>query len=136
MIIYDFICDKEHVFEGWFKDSQFMNEQLKKKQISCPVCESNEINVKPSSFGILTKKEETEKCNDKQNAYQFYKAVRDYIDKNFEDVGPRFAEETLKMHYGDIENKNIKGTATEAEERELIEEGVEFFKLSLPKFDA
>ncbi len=135
MILYDFICHKDHVFEGWFKNYQIMNEQLKKGLITCPVCESNKVSIKPSSFGIATKKEEPQKSN-KQNIYHFYKAVKDYIDKNFEDVGPKFAEEALKMHWGDIEKKNIRGTATEAEEKELIDEGVEFFKLNLPKFDA
>ncbi len=136
MIIYDFICDKEHVFEGWFKNSEFMNQQLKNGLITCPMCESNKINIKPSAVGILTKKEKQKENKMEKNLYYFYKAVKDYLDKNFEDVGPKFAEEALKMHWGEVEKKNIRGSATESEERELIDEGVPFFKLDLPKFDA
>jgi hypothetical protein len=136
MIVYDFICDNEHVFEGWFKNSELMNKQLKNSQITCPVCNSNKVNIKPSAVGILTKRDQPEQDKPKVNSYYFYKAVKEYIDKNFEDVGPKFAEESLKMHWGEIDKKNIRGTATPEEENELIEEGVSFFKLNLPKFDA
>ncbi len=136
MIIYDLICDKDHVFEGWFKNSEFMNQQLKNGLITCPVCESNKINIKPSAVGILTKREEPQENRMGNNPYYFYKAIKDYLDKNFEDVGPKFAEEALKIHWGEAKKRNIRGTATEAEERELIEEEVPFFKINLPKFDA
>jgi hypothetical protein len=135
MIIYDFICHREHVFEGWFKNSDAMNEQLKKGMITCPVCDSKKINIKPSTFGIAKRSQEETKGEKAINPYHFYKAVRQFIDQNFEDVGPKFAEIALKMHWGDMEKKNIKGTATESEEKELIEEGVPFFKLNLPKFN-
>lgn len=136
MIIYDCVCENEHVFEGWFKDSSSMNEQLKKGLVTCPVCESNKINIKPSTFGIISKRvEQPKNTKNKPDAYHFYRAVKEYIDKNFEDVGPRFAEEALKIHWGDAEKRNIKGTATQEEERELIEEGVPFFKLNFPKFN-
>ena len=60
MIIYDFICHREHVFEGWFKNSDVMNEQLNNGMITCPVCDSKKINIKPSTFGIAKRgKEET-----------------------------------------------------------------------------
>lgn len=136
MIIYDFICNNEHVFEGWFKSSESMNQQLKNGLVTCPVCNSKKINVKPSAVGIITKKEQPVENKTKQSPYYFYKAIKDYLDKNFEDVGNKFAEEALKMHWNEIEKRNIKGTATDEEERELTEEGVQFFKINLPKFDA
>lgn len=136
MIIYELVCEREHVFEGWFKDSQFMNEQLKRGMVACPICDSKQVQVKPSAFGIMKKRESTNEQHPKKNAYHFYKAIQEYLDKNFIDVGPKFAENAIKMHYGEIEKKNIKGTATPEEERELIEEGVQFFKINLPKFDA
>ena len=50
--------------------------------------------------------------------------VHDYVDKNFEDVGNRFAEEALKIHKGESEATNIRGTASHSEMKELADEGV------------
>lgn len=59
-----------------------------------------------------------------------------YIEKNFEDVGDKFAEVALKIHFGDEEKRNIKGTTTPQEEANLKEEGVSFIKIPLPKMDS
>jgi len=61
--------------------------------------------------------------------------VINYINKNSEDVGTKFAAEALKMHYGVAEKRNIRGTATSEEEKTLKDEGIEFFKFPLPKLD-
>ena len=61
--------------------------------------------------------------------------VVDYIQKNSEDVGPKFTAEALKIHYGVAEKRNIRGSATSEEEETLKEEGVDFFKVPWPKTD-
>ncbi len=63
------------------------------------------------------------------------KEMVDYINKNFDDVGPNFTKEALKMHYGVTEKKNIKGSATFEEEKMLKEEKIEFLKIPTPKID-
>ena len=63
------------------------------------------------------------------------KEIVDYINKNFEDVGSDFTKEALKMHYSVTEKRNIKGSATEDEEKVLEDEGIEFFKVPSPKVD-
>ena len=50
------------------------------------------------------------------NPYQALRMIQEYLDKNFEDVGMSFAKEALKMHWGESEKRNIKGTATPQEE--------------------
>jgi hypothetical protein len=55
------------------------------------------------------------------------------LDKHFEDVGAEFYKEALKIHYGEVEKRNIKGTATTEEEVILKEEGVQFFKVPIVK---
>jgi len=42
----------------------------------------------------------------------------------------------LKIHYGEEEKRNIKGTSTPEEEETLKEEGVQFIKIPLPKMDS
>lgn len=50
--------------------------------------------------------------------------VHDYVDANFQDVGTRFTEEAISIHNGETEAKNIKGTVTEKQMDQLVEEGV------------
>lgn len=51
--------------------------------------------------------------------------LRKYVQENAEYVGPQFAEEARKIHYGESEERHIYGEATLKEARELIEEGVD-----------
>jgi len=59
--------------------------------------------------------------------------VHEYLDKHFDDVGAEFYKEALKIHYGETEKRNIKGTATTEEEVILKEEGVPFLKIPILK---
>ena len=52
---------------------------------------------------------------------------------NTEDVGPQFAEEARKIHYGESEERNIRGQATREETEALIEEGIEVMSLPVPE---
>lgn len=49
-----------------------------------------------------------------------------------EDVGPRFAQEALDMHRGEIEERPIRGQATREEAAQLLQEGVALLPLALP----
>jgi hypothetical protein len=59
-----------------------------------------------------------------------------FIENNFEDVGNKFADVALKIHCGEEEKRNIKGTTTLQEEDSLREEGVRFIKIPMPKMDS
>ncbi len=63
----------------------------------------------------------------------FFRSVQDYVEKNYEDVGTKFAEESLKMHYGVNKPKNIMGVTTADEEKMLKEEGVDLVKVPFVK---
>jgi hypothetical protein len=62
--------------------------------------------------------------------------VHHYVKENFEDVGPRFAEEAKQIHNGAAEERPIHGTATPKETKELAEEGVPFVALPKPDLDS
>ena len=51
---------------------------------------------------------------------------------NFDDVGCDFAKEALKIHYGAVEPRNIRGVSTSQEEKVLRDEGIQFFKIPMP----
>ena len=55
-----------------------------------------------------------------------FRALKQSVIENTEDVGHRFAEEARKMHFGDIEERHIRGSSTADEARSLIDDGVPF----------
>lgn len=50
-----------------------------------------------------------------------------------EDVGTQFAEEARRIHYGEAEDRGIRGQATREETEALADEGIEVFSLALPE---
>jgi hypothetical protein len=133
MIAFDLFCSKGHKFECWFQDSPSFEEQNSAGLINCPICNDNKIGKAFSPFAIKKSGERVKEEIDPQKAYQALQIINDYIDKHFEDVGANFYKEALKIHYGEAEKKNIKGTATTEEEVILKEEGVQFFKVPIIK---
>ena len=126
MIVFDLQCDQEHSFEGWFEDLKDLQRQIKKGLVSCPVCGSAQVRRVPSSFGIAKARSDSEQA---QAAQLLGQSLKRYFVENFEDVGPQFAKEALKIHYGAEEARNIRGVSTAEEEKMLKEEGVDFFKV-------
>ena len=62
--------------------------------------------------------------------------VHHYVKENFEDVGPRFAEEARQIHNGKADERPIHGTATVEETKELAAEGVPVVALPKPELDS
>jgi hypothetical protein len=56
-----------------------------------------------------------------------------HVMANTEDVGSQFAEEARKIHYGEREERNIRGQATRAETEALIDEGIDVMALPVPE---
>lgn len=138
VIIYDLRCRENHIFEGWFKDISAFEEQLEKKLVTCPVCGDSQVELIPTSF-IKRGKDIQDKAFEKPQEISPMKALQlfhDYLGKNFEDVGDRFAEVALKIHEGEEDQRNIKGTTTPQEEDILQEKGIQFIKIPIPKFDS
>lgn len=136
MIVLDLKCDSDHYFEGWFAGLEVFQQQQQSAEISCPVCDSKVItrvlspvairrHAAPSSAGPAEATETTPQ--------EKWKQVVAFIQQHCEDVGTDFAKEALKIHYGAAEKRNIKGTSTADEEQTLRDEGVEFFKIPVPK---
>lgn len=59
-------------------------------------------------------------------------AVREMLART-EDVGERFPEEARRIHYGESEERLIRGQATPEERAELAEEGIQVHTLALPE---
>ncbi len=123
MISYSLHCHKGHEFEGWFRDSAAFDEQSFAGQLGCPVCDSMRIEkaiMAPAVSG--TKKSSKGRADEMR---QFATGLRKYVQENADYVGPTFAEEARKIHYGETPDRHIYGEATHKEAQELVEEGVD-----------
>jgi hypothetical protein len=138
VIIYDIKCEKGHKFEGWFKDRQAWISQNSQRLISCPVCNSSQVEIIPSSITVVGKdSRKAENVPEKEHSpARAMQMLNHFIENNFEDVGNKFAEVALKIHSGNEKKRNIKGTTTQQEEDSLREEGVQFIKIPIPKMDS
>jgi hypothetical protein len=56
-----------------------------------------------------------------------------HVMANTEDVGPQFAEEARKIHYGEREERSIRGQATREETEALLDEGIDVMALPVPE---
>jgi hypothetical protein len=123
VIAYSLRCHKGHEFEGWFRDSAAFDEQSGSGHLTCPSCNSARIEkaiMAPAVSG--TKK--TRKPDPKQMR-QFATGLRKYVEEHADYVGPKFAEEARKIHYGEVPERQIYGEASQREAQELVEEGVD-----------
>ena len=76
---------------------------------------------------------ETEKAGQVMKALA---ELRQKIERNFDHVGPGFAEEARKIHYGETDPRNIYGETSEEQAEALREEGIEFGRIPwLPRHD-
>src|SRR5690242_11595874 len=150
MIRYTLRCERAHNFESWFQDSAAYDSQVKRKLVSCPVCDSVMIEKAIMAPRIAGKKgrERAEPAPAPAPAAEVtapnattgatplmmaqerelrtkLKELRDHIVKNADNVGEKFPNEARKMHYGEIEHRPIYGEASNEEARALIDEGIE-----------
>jgi hypothetical protein len=149
-------CSQQHAFEGWFGSEDDFQSQLTRGLVSCPLCADPAIQKMPSAprlnFGAAadagtsstssrevavpaapasSPAHELVAAGNKAGQAAFLTALR-HVLANTEDVGQRFADEARAMHYGDAEQRSIRGQASRAEAIELIEEGIEVMPLPLP----
>ncbi|MDY7035822.1 MAG: DUF1178 family protein [Thermodesulfobacteriota bacterium] len=133
MITFDLECSKGHLFEGWFNNIKSFEDQNSEKLVSCPFC--NDTNIRKVISPVAMRSSSRSEDNIDETIFDYNslaKEIVNFIDKNFDDVGPDFTKEALKMHYGVIEKRNIKGSATADEEKSLKDEGIDFVKVPIP----
>ena len=151
MIRYSLLCDSAHEFESWFASSASFEEQSRRGLVSCPVCNSSKVeraimspNVTRTDRGPRAEAPGSGALpapaapapapvalmGEKEIAFrEMLTALHKHVTETAEHVGPRFAEEALKIHHGEADDRAIYGEATPDDARLLHEEGVEFMPL-------
>ena len=130
MIAFDLICSNGHRFECWFKNGASFEKQKSSGLIDCPVCNDSRVEKALSTFSV---KKNGGKKKEKADPQEIINSINKYLDEHFEDVGLKFTSEALKIHYGEAKKRNIKGTATQDQEKLLKDEGVQFVKIPILK---
>ena len=141
MKVFNLRCAHEHGFEGWFASEQDYQSQLDRGLIECPMCGDQTITKLPSAprLNVSGAREPavsaradvagTPPAPPLQSVWM--RAVQHVLATTV-DVGDRFAEEARRMHYGEAEERAIRGKASAEEAQALQEEGIEVMALPLP----
>jgi hypothetical protein len=158
MIVYDLECENSHRFEGWFGSAGEFDDQLAKKYLTCPMCNSGNVVRRPSAAYVNTRESrESRQANPVPPGTELVPAqqpvphsapnlpqhvsnippevvakVIEHIVRNTEDVGTQFPEEARKIHYNEAPARHIRGTASARDVAELRDEGIEVVSLPVP----
>ncbi|MDB5956313.1 DUF1178 family protein [Ramlibacter sp.] len=135
-------CSQAHGFEGWFGSEEDFQAQLARGLVECPLCGDAQVSKLPSAprlnFGApapaaapVARQEVISAPNAQLQAAWMHMVKQ--VMANTEDVGERFAEEARKIHYGETEERGIRGQASREETESLLEEGIAVLPLPIPK---
>ena len=132
MIKYRLQCTHGHEFEGWFASSASYDAQVAAGQLTCPECNSREVGKSIMAPNVAVRTRSDVAVPDDEVPARYRNLVREaarVMTATSEDVGARFPEEARKIHYREVEQRTIRGTASMDEVRALVEEGVEIMAL-------
>ncbi|MDR2299524.1 MAG: DUF1178 family protein [Comamonas sp.] len=156
MKVLDLHCPAGHVFEGWFASEDDFQSQRQRQLVQCPMCGASEI-TKRLSAPRLNLGAQPPKAPEVQSVQAAAAApvippeisaqAREHLQsmqaawmqwsrkvaENTEDVGKTFAEEARRIHYGESEERAIRGQTSPKEAMELLEEGIAVLPLALPE---
>jgi hypothetical protein len=161
MKVLNLCCANGHGFEGWFASEDDFLAQNGQGQIACPMCADSTVQRLPSaprlnlsgareapvvaSQGAATPADADGTTPAKTGGTMtvstshgmadmhaaWLRSVRQLMART-EDVGPRFATEARRMHYGEKEQRHIRGQATPDERAALADEGIETLAIPVP----
>jgi hypothetical protein len=131
-------CAHDHRFDGWFANGEAFVDQAERGLVACPLCGDTTIAALPSAprLNVSALRESPPAAPTGANAAdmqsQWMRAVH-HMMKTTEDVGERFPEEARRIHYGEVEQRGIRGQASREEAEALREEGIEVMSVPVPK---
>jgi hypothetical protein len=139
-------CRHGHAFEGWFASHADYESQRGRGLVACPVCSDAEVAKMPSAPRLNLGHDATAThsvpaapapaqavapMTSQHLQAAWMKMVR-HVMTHTEDVGTKFAEEARKIHYGETDNRNIRGQASREETEALLDEGIDILPLPVP----
>ena len=130
MIKYSLVCkDCDLTFESWFAGSKEYEKLKNKKFLNCNNCDSINIEKSLMAPNVIHKKSDAKSNKRLQKYNKVKKTIFEYqkfIKNNFEYVGDNFVYEARSIHYHEKKKKkNIYGTASKQDLKDLKEEGID-----------
>jgi len=133
MIRFSLHCDHGHEFEGWFRDNADFDRQAERKLVSCPVCNSPEVQKSLMAPAVSTSRSKEQVAiamgEAQKQVLQQMRELSRAVRENADYVGDQFAEEARKIHFGETEARGIYGEASKEDVHSLIEDGVDVMPL-------
>ena len=142
VIVFDLGCENNHRFEGWFASNEEFERQLNDASLTCPLCGNGKVVRLPHASYVNTGARQQPETTRKQPARvpeqyanldsESLAKLIDHVIETTDDVGPAFPEEARKIHYGEVPERHIRGTASPKEVGALKDEGIEVVALPIP----
>lgn len=133
MISFSIVCENDHDFEAWFRNSDDFDAQRRRKLIACPACGSPKVEKALMAPAVSTGRRKEKMAlaigTEQRKAMAKLKELTEKLKQGADYVGDKFADEARKIHFGETEARGIYGEATVDEARSLHEDGVEFLPL-------
>ncbi|MDZ4736109.1 MAG: DUF1178 family protein [Rhodospirillaceae bacterium] len=145
MILFDLRCAKGHQFEAWFRDGATYDRQADAGELACPICGGHKIEKAPMAPRIgkgrstaMVPSEAPPAPTPTPDAatmavmgahLKALRALRRKVEESCDYVGPEFAEEARKIHYGETDARGIYGETTSDEAAALEDEGIEVARI-------
>jgi hypothetical protein len=139
MKVFNLRCGQQHAYEGWFASEDEFVSQQERGIVACPLCGDTEAVRMPNAARLKVSRHAAPAERVPADAAttevtlqsQWLRAVRQVLSST-EDVGERFPEEARRIHYGEVEERGIRGRASKEDADALREEGIEVMALPLP----
>ena len=141
MIKFALSCERGHAFESWFPNGAAFDVQARRGLVQCPNCDSNRISKAPMAPAVLGARksgrpqpaQETATVallDDRQRELRAaLVALRHAVESQTDDVGRKFPEVARAIHAGEAPERAIRGRASPAEAKALVEEGIALLPL-------
>lgn len=143
-------CANGHAFEGWFASEDDFQSQHARGLLACPMCNSADVHKGLSAprLNLKSAKPVAElsaaaapavpvaQPAPKGLAPELVRAwmeISRKVVESTDDVGSQFAEEARKIHYGEAQERGIRGQASPDQVRGLLDEGIDVLPLALPE---
>ena len=143
MIRYALVCDREHGFESWFRDSEGFDTLVAAAQVQCPSCGSVRIRKALMAPSVVTARRKASApvpaatpveapepkpvalIDERTRALrEALRALHKQVTETADNVGRAFPEEARRIHEGDAPQRSIYGEATPDQVAALLEDGV------------
>lgn len=161
MIRYTLLCEREHGFESWFRDSGAYEKLADAGQVACPTCGSTAVRkalMTPSVVTRRTGRRQPDPAPAEQaappapvadaapvaeprpialldeRAQQLRAVMREVhrrVTETADNVGRAFAAEARAIHEGDAPARSIYGEASREEVAGLLEDGIRLLPMPI-----